>query len=128
MDGIELLARLRSIRVDRRLGLAAVVAASLAAAAATYGWLNNDIVTAVSGLPFVPARARSSSRTSTGRDLVGPCSVGHGGTTTAARRHPPVGARVGPTGPSRSGAPRWPSSAHAAEIRNGYFGPDGVCI
>jgi len=55
MDGIELLARLRSIRVDRRLGLAAVVAASLAAAAATYGWLNNDIVTAVSGFPFVPA-------------------------------------------------------------------------
>jgi hypothetical protein len=55
MNGTELLARLRSIHVDRRLGLAAVVAASLATAAVTYGLLHNDIVTAISALPFVPA-------------------------------------------------------------------------
>ena len=55
MDGSALLARLRSARIDRHLALAAAVAISFATAAVVYGILHDDVVTAISALPFVPA-------------------------------------------------------------------------
>jgi hypothetical protein len=47
--------RLGSIHADRRLLVAAAVAFSVAAAAGAYGVVYDDVVTAISALPFVPA-------------------------------------------------------------------------
>jgi hypothetical protein len=55
MDGSALFARLRSARIDRHLALAAAVAVTFATAAMVYGVLHDDVVTAISALPFVPA-------------------------------------------------------------------------
>jgi hypothetical protein len=55
MDRSTLLTRLRSVRINRHLALAAAVAISFATAAVVYGILHDDVVTAISALPFVPA-------------------------------------------------------------------------
>jgi hypothetical protein len=47
--------RLRAARIDRHLALAAAVAVSFATAAVVYGLLHDDVVTAISALPFLPA-------------------------------------------------------------------------